>query len=89
MTATDTHLARLSSAERYHELIVAGAIPFHSLCMHHLLPFHGVAREGCLPGLRGVQKLGARTVTSALRGPVRDDPRTRQDFLALATQTSS
>ena len=31
--------------------------------------------------LRGVQKPGARTVTSALRGTVRDDPRTRQEFL--------
>ena len=39
--------------------------------------------------LRGVQKLGARTVTSALRGLVRDDPRTRQEFLALATRTGS
>jgi GTP cyclohydrolase I len=33
--------------------------------------------------LRGVQKQGATTVTSALRGEVRDDPRTRQEFLAL------
>jgi GTP cyclohydrolase I len=33
--------------------------------------------------LRGVQKPGALTVTSALRGLVRDDPRTRQEFLAL------
>jgi GTP cyclohydrolase I len=38
--------------------------------------------------LRGVQKLGARTVTSALHGAVRDDARTRQEFLALATRTS-
>jgi GTP cyclohydrolase I len=38
--------------------------------------------------LRGVQKLGAKTVTSALRGVVRDDPRTRQEFLALTTRTS-
>jgi GTP cyclohydrolase I len=37
--------------------------------------------------LRGVQKLGARTVTSALRGLVRDDARTRQEFLALTTRT--
>jgi GTP cyclohydrolase IA len=35
--------------------------------------------------LRGVQKLGAKTVTSALRGLVRDDARTRQEFLALTT----
>ena len=33
--------------------------------------------------LRGVQKPGARTVTSALRGGVKDDPRTRAEFLSL------
>jgi GTP cyclohydrolase IA len=38
--------------------------------------------------LRGVQKLGATTVTSALRGLVRTDPRTRQEFLALTTGTA-
>jgi GTP cyclohydrolase IA len=37
--------------------------------------------------LRGVQKLGAKTVTSALHGSVRDDARTRQEFLALTTRT--
>jgi GTP cyclohydrolase I len=37
--------------------------------------------------LRGVQKPGARTVTSALHGLVRDDPRTRQEFLALTGGT--
>ena len=37
--------------------------------------------------LRGIQKLGAKTVTSALRGLVRDDPRTRQEFLALTTRS--
>jgi GTP cyclohydrolase IA len=36
--------------------------------------------------LRGVQKLGAKTVTSALRGAVRDDARTRQEFLALTRE---
>ena len=35
--------------------------------------------------VRGVQAPGARTVTSALRGRIRDDPRTRAEFLALAT----
>jgi GTP cyclohydrolase IA len=34
--------------------------------------------------IRGVQKPGARTTTSALRGIVRDDPRTRGEFLTLA-----
>jgi GTP cyclohydrolase IA len=38
--------------------------------------------------LRGVQTLGAKTVTSALRGLVRDDARTRQEFLALTVRTS-
>jgi GTP cyclohydrolase I len=36
--------------------------------------------------LRGVAKLGAATVTSALHGLVRDDPRTRGEFLALAAR---
>jgi len=36
--------------------------------------------------LRGVQKHGARTVTSALHGLVREDSRTRQEFLDLATR---
>ncbi len=34
--------------------------------------------------LRGVRAGGSRTVTSALKGLVRDDPRTRSEFLALA-----
>jgi GTP cyclohydrolase I len=37
--------------------------------------------------LRGVRKSGASTVTSALHGLVRDDPRTRQEFLALTGRT--
>jgi len=39
--------------------------------------------------LRGVQKFGATTVTSALQGQVRDDPRTRQEFLALTRRSDS
>ena len=34
--------------------------------------------------LRGVQKAGTRTTTSALMGLLRDDARTRQEFLSLA-----
>ena len=33
--------------------------------------------------LRGVQTAGANTATSALRGLVRDDPRTRQEYMTL------
>jgi GTP cyclohydrolase IA len=45
------------------------------------------AEHTCM-SLRGVQKLGALTVTSALRGLVRDDARTRQEFLALTKMGS-
>ena len=43
------------------------------------------AEHMCM-SLRGVQKFGAKTVTSALHGLVRDDPRTRQEFLAFTTR---
>ncbi|HEX2086263.1 MAG TPA: GTP cyclohydrolase I FolE [Solirubrobacteraceae bacterium] len=42
-----------------------------------------IEAEHLCMSLRGVQKPGARTVTSALHGLVRDDPRTRQELLAL------
>jgi GTP cyclohydrolase I len=40
------------------------------------------AEHDCM-SLRGVRTTGSRTVTSALSGLVRDDPRTRSEFLAL------
>jgi GTP cyclohydrolase IA len=40
------------------------------------------AEHMCM-SLRGVQKAGSSTVTSALHGAVRDDQRTRGEFLAL------
>jgi GTP cyclohydrolase I len=42
-----------------------------------------IEAEHLCMSLRGVQKAGSRTVTSALRGSVKDDPRTRQEFLSL------
>jgi GTP cyclohydrolase IA len=45
------------------------------------------AEHMCM-SLRGVQRPGARTVTSALRGAIRDDAQTRQEFLALTARTS-
>jgi GTP cyclohydrolase IA len=45
------------------------------------------AAHSCM-SLRGVAKHGTSTTTSALRGLVRDDPRTRAEFLALATGSS-
>jgi GTP cyclohydrolase I len=47
-----------------------------------------IEAEHLCMSLRGVQKPGTRTVTSALRGLVRNDPRTRQEFLALAGHRS-
>jgi GTP cyclohydrolase I len=56
-------------------------------CLHAELQPKGVgvvleAEHLCM-SLRGVQKPGARTITSALHGLVRDDPRTRAEFLSL------
>lgn len=56
-------------------------------CLQETLAPKGVgvvleAEHLCM-SLRGVQKPGTRTVTSALHGLLRDDPRTRQEFLAL------
>jgi GTP cyclohydrolase IA len=45
------------------------------------------AEHMCM-SLRGVQKFGARTITSSLHGAVRDDARTRQEFLALTMRSS-
>jgi GTP cyclohydrolase I len=41
-----------------------------------------VAEHTCMT-LRGVQAAGSRTVTSALLGTLREDPRSRQEFFAL------
>ena len=45
------------------------------------------AEHTCM-SLRGTAKTGTRTVTSALHGLVRDDPRTRQEFLTLTGRTT-
>jgi GTP cyclohydrolase I len=46
------------------------------------------AEHMCM-SLRGVQKPGATTITSALRGLVRDDPRTRGEFLSLTERPAN
>jgi GTP cyclohydrolase I len=43
------------------------------------------AEHTCMT-VRGVQARGSSTVTSALLGVVRDDSRTRQEFLTIATE---
>lgn len=42
-----------------------------------------IEAEHLCMSLRGLQKAGSRTVTSALRGSVKEDSRTRQEFLSL------
>jgi GTP cyclohydrolase I len=42
-----------------------------------------IEAEHLCMSLRGVQKAGSQTVTSALRGSVKEDSRTRQEFLSL------
>jgi GTP cyclohydrolase I len=56
-------------------------------CLQQQLAPKGVgvvleAEHMCMT-LRGVQKPGTMTVTSALLGKMREDPRTRQEFLSL------
>jgi len=43
------------------------------------------AEHMCM-SIRGVRATGARTVTSALYGSLRNDPRTRQEFLSLTAR---
>jgi GTP cyclohydrolase I len=38
--------------------------------------------------MRGVQKQNSKTITSALRGAFREDPKTRDEFLRLAHSSS-
>jgi GTP cyclohydrolase I len=62
-------------------------------CLQQLLQPKGVgvvleAEHLCM-SLRGVQKPGAVTVTSALLGRVRDDPSTRAEFLSLIERRRS
>lgn len=45
------------------------------------------AEHQCMAA-RGVQVVGAATVTSTLLGQLRDDPRSRQEFLALGGMTA-
>ena len=46
-------------------------------------------RAHCACRCAACRSSGAKTVTSALHGLVRDDPRTRQEFLALTSRTPS
>jgi GTP cyclohydrolase I len=56
--------------------------------IHEVLKPHGVgvlieAEHSCMT-LRGVNSPGSNLTTSALLGSIRDDPRTREEFLRLA-----
>ena len=95
LTPEPVSMTTFPNDESYDELDVVRDIRFQSRCMHHVLPcLHqqlqpkgvGVMLEAehlCM-SLRGVQKPGAKTVTSALHGLVREDPRPREEFLSLS-----
>ena len=46
-----------------------------------------IEAEHLCMSMRGVQKAGSQTVTSALHGLIKDDARTRQEFLSLTRAT--
>jgi len=76
----DVFARRLQVQERLTDQIAAA--------LDHALKPKGVgvvcqAAHFCMQ-MRGVEKQGAMTSTSALRGVFRDDPRTREEFLRLA-----
>lgn len=90
-------LASFPNDEDYDALVVARAIPVRSLCQHHLLGDNvgpkGVsviveADHTCMT-LRGVRAHGSTTVTSALRGTLRRDARTRQELFSMAAVGST
>jgi GTP cyclohydrolase IA len=47
-----------------------------------------IEAEHLCMSLRGVRAAGARTVTSAVHGALRDDARSRAEFFALTGTTS-
>nr|XP_033793560.1 GTP cyclohydrolase 1-like [Geotrypetes seraphini] len=85
--------------EDHDEMVIVKDIDVFSLCEHHLVPFYGSVHIGYLPmkkvvGLsklashmcmvmRGVQKMNSKTMTSTMDGVFREDPKTREEFLAL------
>jgi GTP cyclohydrolase I len=80
----DVYARRLQVQERLTEQIAEG------LC--NVLNPSGVgvvieAYHLCMM-MRGVQKQNSKTITSALRGAFREDPKTRDEFLRLAHSSS-
>jgi GTP cyclohydrolase I len=80
----DVYARRLQVQERLTEEIAEG------LCSVLQPSGVGVVIEAyhlCMM-MRGVQKQNSKTITSALRGAFREDPKTRDEFLRLAHSSS-
>jgi GTP cyclohydrolase I len=80
----DVYARRLQVQERLTEQIAEG------LCQVLNPSGVGVVIEAyhlCMM-MRGVQKQNSKTITSALRGAFREDPKTRDEFLRLAHSSS-
>ena len=81
----DVYAQRLQVQERLTEQIAEG------LCRVISPAGVGVVIEAyhlCMM-MRGVQKQNSKTITSALRGAFREDPKTRDEFLRLAHNGSN
>jgi GTP cyclohydrolase I len=81
----DVYAQRLQVQERLTEQIAEG------LCSVLQPAGVGVVIEAyhlCMM-MRGVQKQNSKTITSALRGAFREDPKTRDEFLRLAHNGSA
>jgi GTP cyclohydrolase I len=87
------------SGNKHDEMVIVKNITIASLCEHHLADIANTlferlrpvgvmvvieAEHACMT-LRGVKKSGAMTVTSAVLGGFRKDPRTRAEAMALIT----
>ena len=62
--------------EEYKQMVLVKDIELFSMCEHHMMPFV------CMQ-MRGVEKLGSATTTSAFTGVFLKDTRTREEFLTL------
>jgi GTP cyclohydrolase IA len=88
-TAPPFELTTFPNEDGYDELVLARDIPFRTAdaLVTHLSPLGaGVvleAEHSCMT-LRGARAIGAKTVTSAMHGTLRDDPRARAEFYTMA-----
>ena len=89
------HLKIFHEEGEHDELVFVRDIPLYSVCEHHLLPFIGkchlnprgvavfIEAEHLCMTMRGARAAGALTQTSALRGCMRTEAKTRNEVMLL------